>query len=92
MADDMAVSSSGEHLDVSMISAGGNELSLVNGDAEGESVLEKQLEMFVATVLSVTIGCLSLDWGSSMFMVLSMINVGALDSSRGPVPLCMKPK
>ena len=42
MADDVAVSSYGELLGVSTVSAGGNELGLVNSDAVGESVLGRE--------------------------------------------------
>ena len=40
MAEDVAVSSSSEHLGVSTVSAGGNELGLVESDAEGKVPLE----------------------------------------------------
>ena len=36
MADDVAVFSSGEHLGVSLVSAGGYKLGLVESDVEGE--------------------------------------------------------
>ena len=69
MADDMAVSSSGEHHGVSSVSAGGNELGLVEGDAEGESVLGRQSK----NVHSRCPICNHWMLSSSVFMVQSVI-------------------
>ena len=59
---------------------------------KGKVSLGGSLGTFVVAVPPVTVGGLSLDWGFSVFTVLSKIDVGLSISSGGPVPLHSKSK
>ena len=64
------------------VSVGENELGLVVSDAEGESVLGRLFRNVRSRCPACNFGSYSLDWGSTVFTVLSMVGDGALDLVR----------